>query len=90
MTPLYRQLAEQIAAAIESGEFGMGMRIPSRRELTEDYGVDLGPNQVQQGIDLLKSWGLVQSSPGLGVFVVSDKRKDPRPEPGGSVLWVRD
>jgi DNA-binding GntR family transcriptional regulator len=67
--PPYRQLAEQIGAAIRSGELAPGDRIPTRKELTEVYLLDLAPNTVQKAMDLLKEEGLVFTSPGLGLFV---------------------
>lgn len=67
--PPYRQLADQIAAAIRSGELKPGDRIPTRKELLEVYEVDLAPNTVQKAVDLLKADGLVFTSPGMGLFV---------------------
>ncbi len=67
--PPYRQLAEQIGDAIRSGELAPGDRIPTRKELTEVYLLDLAPNTVQKAMDLLKEEGLVFTSPGLGLFV---------------------
>ena len=38
-TRLYRQIAEQIAALIDSGEFAAGTRLPAERELASVLGV---------------------------------------------------
>lgn len=72
--PPYRQLAEQIAAAIRAGELAPGERIPTRKEFTEVHHLDLAPNTVQKAMDLLKKDGLVFTSPGLGLFVTEADR----------------
>ena len=40
---LYRRIADSIAEAIESGQYRLGDRLPTERELAEQYGVAARP-----------------------------------------------
>jgi GntR family transcriptional regulator len=65
--PSYRQLAEQLAAAIASGEYGPDDPIPSLRELQQRTGLAMAT--VQHAIKVLTADGLVYSVSGRGTFV---------------------
>jgi GntR family transcriptional regulator len=65
--PPYRQIADQLRAAIYAGELGPGSRLPSERELVERYGT--AHQTVRQAVNLLKTEGLVIGQAGRGVFV---------------------
>lgn len=65
--PPSRQIAEQLRKQIESGEIPAGRRIPSLRELCDTHEVAM--ITVQKAIKILKDDGLVESVPGMGVFV---------------------
>jgi GntR family transcriptional regulator len=71
--PLYRQLAEILTAAIESGEFPSGTRITPETTLAANYGI--GRPTVRQAVELLVNKGLVQRKRGSGTFVVEAQRK---------------
>jgi DNA-binding GntR family transcriptional regulator len=63
--PAKVQLANQLRAAIESGEYAD--RLPSLTELTARSGLAL--NTVQAAVRILKDEGLVYGVKGRGVFV---------------------
>jgi DNA-binding GntR family transcriptional regulator len=65
--PSYRQLADQIAAAIESGEYGPDEAIPSLRDLQQQSGLAMAT--VQHAIRVLVERDLVVSVSGRGTFV---------------------
>jgi GntR family transcriptional regulator len=67
-----KQIAASLRALIESGELPPGGRVPSERELAEQYGVAL--QTAREAVKLLKNEGLVVGQAGKGVFV----RKTPR------------
>ena len=67
----YRRVAKDLAAKIRSGE--IRDQLPPRAKLAETYGVaDL---TVGRAIQVLKDEGLVESVPGLGVFVKEPRKK---------------
>jgi GntR family transcriptional regulator len=65
--PTYRQIADQLRAAIESGRIGPGEQLPSERVLMEESRSARGT--VRQALALLKAEGLVDIEHGRGVFV---------------------
>jgi DNA-binding GntR family transcriptional regulator len=71
----YRQIAGELRARIESGEFAPGDRLPSLAALKRQYGVSDGP--VNQAMRLLRGAGLVRSEQGRGSFAL--KPPDPGP-----------
>jgi GntR family transcriptional regulator len=64
---LYVQMADHIAARIESGDLPRGARLPGEQALTEEYGVAL--STVRRAIEELRGRGLVIVSPSKGTFV---------------------
>ena len=66
--PMYRQIAEDLRAKIESGELASGTRLRTELELREDY--DASRNTVRDAIKWLTNLGLVETKPGQGTFVV--------------------
>ncbi len=66
-TPLYRQLYEQIAAAISSGKMVRGERLPATRELAGSIG--LARASVESAYRLLEADGLIKGYVGRGSFV---------------------
>ena len=63
----YLQLAEILRERIRSGRIPPGRRIPSQTELEQEFG--LGRNTIKRAVEILKSEGLVERSPGRGLFV---------------------
>ena len=64
---LYRQIAGQIAALIDSGEFPAGSRLPAERELASLLGVSR--TSVREAIISLEIAGRVEVRVGSGIFV---------------------
>ncbi|WP_406051312.1 GntR family transcriptional regulator [Kribbella sp. NBC_00889] len=67
--PPYVQVADGLRRAIQSGELAAGTKLPSGRELANQWGVAL--MTLQKAVDLLRSEGLVYSQQGRGVFVAA-------------------
>jgi GntR family transcriptional regulator len=65
--PMYRQIADQLRDKIEEGDFGPDGPLPTEKELGVTY--NASRNTVRQAIDLLTSWGLVETRPGSGTFI---------------------
>jgi len=72
---LYRQIAGQIAALIESGEFPVGSRLPAERELAALLGVSR--TSVREAIISLEIAGRVDVRVGTGIFVTSHASRLP-------------
>ena len=65
--PVYRQIADDIRAAIAANVYRPGERLPSLRVLALELVVN--PNTVQHAYERLEREGLVCSRKGLGLFV---------------------
>jgi DNA-binding FadR family transcriptional regulator len=65
---LYRQIADQIAALIEAGEYGPGERLPPERDLAKQLGVSRP--SVREALIALEVEGYVEVRIGSGVYVV--------------------
>jgi GntR family transcriptional regulator len=66
--PMYRQIADDLRAKIEAGEFAPGSQLPTEIELRDMY--DASRNTVRDSIKWLITRGLVETRPGQGTFVV--------------------
>jgi len=64
---VYKQLAALLRARIESGEFPPRSRIPSLRQLEDEY--EVAPMTVRRAIEVLVEEGAVVTMPGRGTFV---------------------
>ena len=67
MTPLYRQVLEDIKAGIMSGLYEPGHKIPSEAELSEMY--DVSRVTVRRAIEQLSREGFLTSRQGKGTYV---------------------
>jgi DNA-binding transcriptional regulator YhcF (GntR family) len=63
----YRQIADDVAARIATGEYRKGAELPSYRELAELYSVSVATASRAYG--LLRDRGTVVGEPGRGMFV---------------------
>lgn len=61
--PTYQQIADDLRAKIEGGQYAPGDLLPTLAALKEEYGVG-GVNTVRQGLDVLAAEGLVDSRGG--------------------------
>jgi GntR family transcriptional regulator len=66
--PMYRQIAEDLRAQIESGELEPGQQLRTELELRDRY--NASRNTVRDAIKWLTNLGLVETKPGQGTFVV--------------------
>lgn len=70
-TPIYRQLADQICEAVARGRLRPGERLPSVRDLSKSLVVN--PNTVARTYTELERNGVLNTRPGLGVFVAEPR-----------------
>ena len=66
--PMYRQIAEDLRAQMESGGLEPGQQLRTEIELREHY--NASRNTVRDAIKWLTTLGLVETKPGQGTFVV--------------------
>jgi GntR family transcriptional regulator len=88
--PMYRQIAEDLRAQIESGGLRPGQQLRTELELRDHYGASR--NTVRDAIKWLITLGLVETRPGQGTFVVqkidphvTTLTRDPKTGPGGDI-----
>jgi DNA-binding FadR family transcriptional regulator len=87
---LYRQIADQIAALIEKGEYGAGARLPPERDLAKQLGVSRP--SVREALIALEVEGYVEVRVGSGVYVVGPGpalRSPPLPADSGPFELIR-
>lgn len=63
---LYRQIADQLRALIEGGEFPLGSRLPPERDLAQKMGVSRP--SVREALIALEVEGLVEVRMGSGIY----------------------
>lgn len=66
-TPIYRQLGQQIREAVARGRLAPEERLPSVRDLSRQLVIN--PNTVARVYTELEREGVLNTRPGLGVFV---------------------
>ena len=64
---LYRQVADQLRALIDSGEYGVGDRLPTERELAEQ--LKISRPTVREALIALEVEGRVRIRVGSGIYV---------------------
>lgn len=67
------EIAANLARRISGGEFPVGARLPSERDLSREYAVSRPV--LREALSHLKSDGLIEARAGSGVFVL-DRRDD--------------
>ena len=65
--PFYRQIIDQVKAAIATETVGPGDRLPTVRQLAVDLSIN--PNTVSRAYTELELTGLVETQMGSGTFV---------------------
>jgi len=68
--PPYRQIAEILRERIDSGAIPAGRRIPSLVELEAEF--EVARDTLRKAVQVLKDAGLVETIPGMGIFVVAE------------------
>jgi GntR family transcriptional regulator len=66
--PLYAQVAAVLAARITDGTYPAGRRVPSARELAEEF--EVSKRTAEAALTALRERGLVRGVVGRGTFVV--------------------
>jgi DNA-binding transcriptional regulator YhcF (GntR family) len=77
-TPLFAQIADQIADDIMDGALAEGARVPSTNELATFHRIN--PATAGKGINVLVDSGVVEKRRGLGMFVAEGARDRLRSE----------
>lgn len=75
---LYQQVATSVAEAIAAGRYAKGARLPSERDLAEEFGVSRPT--VREAMIALEIRGLVEARPGSGIYVTEAQANGPAPE----------
>jgi DNA-binding transcriptional MocR family regulator len=86
-SPLYRELAAQLAAAMRDGSLRVGDRIPSVRRLARRHRVSIAT--AIQALRHLESQRLVEARPRSGFFVARQPRELQEPGPSRPPLAAR-
>ncbi len=74
---IYRQVAEQIRAQINTGRLPSGTRLPTVRSLSAELGVT--PLTVHNAYNELQADGLIESVVGRGTYVSDEAQRDAMP-----------
>jgi DNA-binding FadR family transcriptional regulator len=69
---LYRQIADQLRQLIESGEFAVGDRLPTERELADQLGISRPT--VREALIALEVEGRIRIRVGSGIYVTESPR----------------
>ncbi|MEO6609589.1 MAG: FadR/GntR family transcriptional regulator [Aestuariivirga sp.] len=69
-----QQVAQQLLDLIRHGALKPGDKLPPERELMESLGI--GRSSIREGLQILATLNLIQSSPGSGTFVRELRAKD--------------
>jgi GntR family transcriptional regulator len=72
-TPIYRQLIAQIREGVARGRLSPDQRLPSVRELSRQLVVN--PNTIARVYTELEREGVLNTRPGLGVFVAQPRHE---------------
>ena len=75
-TPLFVQIAEQLADDIVDGALAEGERVPSTNELAAFYRIN--PATAAKGINLLVDEAVLEKRRGIGMFVAAGAREQLR------------
>jgi DNA-binding FadR family transcriptional regulator len=69
---LYRKIADTVAEAIETGQYQIGDRLPTERELAEQFGVSRPT--LREAMIALEMLGMIEARHGLGIYVTGNVR----------------
>lgn len=65
--PVYRQVAAVLRARIEAGTYQPGRRLPSVRDLVQEFGI--AQLTARKALRVLVDDGAAEMSPGMGTYV---------------------
>src|SRR5713101_8241232 len=66
----YREIADDLRARIQSGQFSVGTKLPGISALMEQYQVP-GLNTIRAAQQLLVDEGMLETRQGVGAFVIA-------------------
>lgn len=69
--PVYRQLIDQVQAAIASGALAVGAQLPTVRQVSVDLAIN--PNTVMRAYREMEIRGLLDTEQGTGTFIADRK-----------------
>jgi len=69
--PVYRQLIDQVQAAIASGALTVGGQLPTVRQVAVDLAIN--PNTVMRAYREMEIRGLLDTQQGMGTFIANKK-----------------
>jgi GntR family transcriptional regulator len=72
-TPIFSQIAAQLADEIAEGALAEGERVPSTNELAAYYRIN--PATAAKGLNVLIDEGLLEKRRGIGMFVAAGARE---------------
>jgi GntR family transcriptional regulator len=70
--PIYKQLVDQVKAAVASGGLGEGDPLPSIRALSER--IVINPNTAAKAYGEMAREGLIVTTPGKGYFIAARRQ----------------
>jgi DNA-binding FadR family transcriptional regulator len=82
---LYRQIAEQLRALIDTGEFAVGSRLPAERDLAKQLGVSRP--SVREALIALEVEQVIEVRTGSGIYVLQAKTRKPARKTTGAADW---
>src|ERR1039458_95828 len=85
--PRYRQIADDLRARMEAGEYPPDSQLPSKSELMAHYGVALAT--VNAAIGVLRDEGRRETEQGRGTFAREPHEPEPSPEYQKLVAQIR-
>ncbi|GIH64129.1 FadR/GntR family transcriptional regulator [Microbispora siamensis] len=90
-TPRPSRIADELLSRIREGGYPVGSRMPSERQLTEEFNVSRPV--IREALSMLTTLGVIEVQAGRGTFVVdTHSAREPELPPGGliDVVNVRE
>lgn len=78
ITPIYKQITDQVRLGVATGKLVVDDQLPSVRALAEE--LVLNANTVAKAYLELAREGIIESRPGLGVFIIRKRKVFSREE----------
>lgn len=79
---LYKKIYDDLLEAIEKGIYSPGSKLPSEKELMEQYNVSRITSK--KALEMLADQNIIVRMPGKGSFVLEENEQDRENLPGGA------
>jgi GntR family transcriptional regulator len=86
--PVYRQLIDQVLAAIATGALRTGDQLPTVRQVAVDLAIN--PNTVMRAYREMEIRGALDTQQGAGTFIAEQKPPPPRKERDRQLAQLAD